>query len=238
MGRVQDFDPAQIRLPQARVAEWNGLVFVALEDATPPFEHIVDGIDARAGRALLNLVFDRRISYDIDCNWKVYVDNFLEGYHLPLVHPELNRVLDYRHYTTELARWYSLQASPIDPAAGPYGSGEALYYMLYPNTMLNVLPDRLQTNRVLPLGVGRCRVEFDFYYADGAGALRAMDIAFSDEVQREDAAICEAVQRGLASGSYVAGRLNPQREQGVWHFHELLRTAFRTQLASAPTPAN
>ena len=95
--------------------------------------------------------------------------------------------------------------------------------------MLNVLPGRLQTNRVVPLEAQRCRVDFDYYYpADADPAARAGDLSFADEVQAEDIAICEAVQRGLASGSYVAGRLNPTRETGVWHFHELLRAAYAT----------
>ena len=94
--------------------------------------------------------------------------------------------------------------------------------------MLNILPGRLQTNRVLPLGPERCRVEFDFYYAqdDQAQSRIGADAAFSDEVQREDIAICEAVQRGLASGTYGAGRLCPKRESGLWHFHNLLRAAY------------
>ena len=87
---------------------------------------------------------------------------------------------------------------------------------------------RLQTNRVLPLDAGRCRVEFDFYYADDPAALARAenDMAFSDEIQQEDIQICEAVQKGLASGVYQAGRLCPKREAGVWHFHQLLRRAY------------
>jgi choline monooxygenase len=94
--------------------------------------------------------------------------------------------------------------------------------------MLNCLPGRLQTNRVVPLAVDRCRVDFDYYYpADGDDdELWEQDQQFSDQVQLEDAAICEAVQRGLASGSYEAGRLNPKRETGVMHFHDLLRAAY------------
>ncbi len=177
----------------------------------------------------------RRATYDIACNWKVYVDNYLEGYHLPRVHPGLSRLLDYRSYHTELARWHSLQWSPLDTATGPYvsdgasdgGASVALYWWLWPNTMLNVLPGRLQTNRVLPLAVDRCRVVFDYYYpASTAAQGIAGDHAFADEVQAEDIAICEAVQRGLVSGSYVSGRLNPTRESGVAHFHELLRHAY------------
>lgn len=232
MGRTPDFHLADVRLPEVRVQLWQGLVFVATGEA-PPFAEFVEGIDARLGpdRALAGFEFHHRASYDVACNWKVYVDNYLEGYHVPHIHPGLNSVLDYRSYVTETARWYSFQYSPLESGDDLYGSGEALYYFLYPNAMLNILPGRLQTNRVLPLGVDRCRVEFDFYYAPdggaGAQARRAKDIAFSDEVQDEDVTICQDVQRGLASGSYEAGRLNPLRENAVHHFHELLRHAYR-----------
>jgi choline monooxygenase len=94
--------------------------------------------------------------------------------------------------------------------------------------MLNVMPGRMQTNRVLPVGPDRCRVEFDYYYLPDPGAMARIDEdrAFSDAVQHEDVAICEAVQRGLESGFYQAGRLSPRRERGVWHFHERLRDAY------------
>jgi choline monooxygenase len=236
MGRTPDFNPADIRLPEVRLQVWQGLVFVAIDEA-PAFGAVVAGIDERLGhdRSLDGYVFHHRASYDVACNWKVYVDNYLEGYHVPHIHPGLNSLLDYRSYITETADWYSFQFSPLESASDLYGSGEALYYFIYPNTMLNILPGRLQTNRVLPLGVDRCRVEFDFYYApdDGveAQARRARDIEFSDEVQDEDVTICQDVQRGLASGSYEAGRLNPLRENAVHHFHELVRNAYRDQLA-------
>lgn len=220
MAGAKDFVFADVRLPQARVAAWGGLVFAAVGDV-PAFDAVVAGI--AEGDAF---VFSHRVGYDLACDWKVYVDNYLEGYHLPRVHPGLNALLDYRSYRTDLGAWWVLQSSPLDRGNTLYGDGAALYYWLYPNTMLNILPGRLQTNRVLPLGTGRCRVEFDYFYVEGARD-PAQDVAFSDEIQREDIAICEAVQRGLASGSYVAGRLNPLREQGVWFFHERLRDAWR-----------
>jgi choline monooxygenase len=173
----------------------------------------------------------QRISYSIAANWKTYVDNFLEGYHLPHIHPGLNKLLDYRSYQTETATWHSLQSSPLDRTTNFYGSGEALYYFIFPNTMLNILPGRLQTNRVVPISADHCRVDFDFYYppCEDSDELerRARDLAFSDEVQVEDIAICERVQRGLASGSYEAGRVSPKRERGVHHFHELIRRVWR-----------
>lgn len=232
MDGVADFDIAAIRLPRARVAQWRGLIFASLDDDTPSLDEVLDGIEARLGKnATESCVFHSRETYDIACNWKTYIDNYLEGYHVPHIHPALNRMLDYRDYVVEIARWHSLQHSPLESGDALYGNGEALYWFVWPNTMLNVMPGRLQTNRVLPLGPQRCRIVFDYYYPPDAPALaerHERDHAFSDLVQREDVDMCEHVQRGLASGSYVAGRLNPLRENGVHHFHELLREAYRS----------
>ena len=229
MQAAQDFRVEDIHLPPLRVHEWQGLVFVALDDSVPDFDDVYGGIIERIAPIDLSAMrYLRRDSYDIDCNWKVYIDNFLEGYHLPHVHPGLSKVLDYRVYDTELFPWYSLQNSPLRDSGGAYGEGEAFYYHVYPNVMLNIMPGRLQTNRILPLGPGRCRVEFDYYYAQDEQAMAriAADQSFSDEVQAEDITICEAVQKGLASGFYDAGRLCPKRESGVWHFQNLLRAAY------------
>ena len=102
--------------------------------------------------------------------------------------------------------------------------------------MLNVMPGRLQVNRVLPSGPARCRVEFDYHYAPDpeARARLPRDREFSEEIQQEDIAICEVVQRGLASGHYEAGRLNPRRESGLWHFQNLLRQAYATPESPQP----
>lgn len=244
MQTAEDFRVDEIRLPQLQVRVWQGLVFASPHDDATCFDALVEGIDARLGatRGLEHYGHHQRVGYDVACNWKVYVDNYLEGYHLPHVHPALNRMLDYRSYVTETHALHSLQWSPLESSASLYGNGDALYYWLWPNTMLNILPGRLQTNRIVPKGVDRCRVEFDFYYApvqsgmDDSGEARAKreaDLEFSDEVQHEDLGICEDVQRGLASGSYEPGRLNPLRENAVHHFHELLRRAYRETDAAA-----
>jgi choline monooxygenase len=226
MGGAEGFDPSSIRLPRFRAAAWQGLVFVSLAGDAPPIGDVYGGIKERIAPIDLSAMeFARRDTYDIACNWKVYVDNYLEGYHVPYIHPGLAKVVDYAAYHTELAPWYSLQTSPLRNNEGIYGDGDVFYYFVYPNVMLNIMPGRLQVNRILPNGADRCLVEFDYYYApdDAARARAERDRAFSEEIQQEDIDICEAVQRGLASGTYETGRLCPKREAGVWHFHELLR---------------
>jgi choline monooxygenase len=229
MGGAEGFRLEDFRLEPLRVAEWQGLVFVSLVDDIPPLAEVYDGIAGRIAPIDLSAMrFVRQDVYGVACNWKVYVDNFLEGYHLPYVHPGLSRVLDYRAYHTELFPWSSLQHSPLGASDGAYGNGEAYYYFVYPNVMLNVVPGRLQVNRVLPDGPERCRVEFDYYYAPDPESRQRIDRdgEFTDAIQREDMAICEAVQRGLVSGYYQPGPLCPKREAGVWHFHNLLRAAY------------
>ncbi|MEO6801267.1 MAG: aromatic ring-hydroxylating dioxygenase subunit alpha, partial [Rhodanobacter sp.] len=149
MQDAADFHVEDIRLPPLRVQEWQGLVFVALDAEVPPFEEVYAGIVERITPInLAAMRYLRRDNYEVECNWKVYVDNFLEGYHLPHVHPGLSKVLDYRAYDTELFPWHSLQSSPLRNSTDIYGDGQAFYYFIYPNVMLNIMPGRLQTNRI------------------------------------------------------------------------------------------
>src|SRR5262245_25941171 len=103
--------------------------------------------------------------------------------------------------------------------------GQALYYWLYPNFMLNWYEGYLDTNLVVPLGIDRMRVIFDFYFADvseGAAERNRKSMDVSERIQDEDHAICESVQRGLGSRAYRAGRLSVRREAGEHLFHRLL----------------
>lgn len=226
MDAAEGFDPKSVSLTPINVAEWNGLIWAGAGDVTA-FSKIIAGIDDIIGTHLNGLNYHKTIIYDVDCNWKIYADNYLEGYHLPFVHPGLTQAVDYGDYKTELGDYWSLQRSPIDDDTGAYAAGEALYFFIYPNIMLNILPGRLQTNRIVATSPDTCQVEFDFYYAPSQAHREADDIKFSDQVQEEDRTICEHVQMGLTSGVYKPGRLSPAREAGVWHFQNLLRDAYR-----------
>lgn len=238
MDSTPGFDACQVQLTSVNCTTWQGMVFVHLGERPESIETIFAGISEHINPIQLSeMVFHHRESYEIGCQWKVYMDNYLEGYHLPYVHPGLSMILDYREYDTELFDWYSLQSSPIQGQNNFYGDGTAFYYCIYPNLMLNILPGRCQLNQVLPLGNDRCLVHFDYFYAEPdseqAQKLIQQDLDFSDEIQQEDIDICLQVQKGLASGAYQAGRLCQKREQGVWHFQELIRAAYRRWISDA-----
>ena len=178
-----------------------------------------------------------RKDWEFDCNWKVYVDNYLEGYHIPVVHPGLAREIDYSRYYTETGRYYSIQHSPIkrtkearlrrDEMAE---TNKAQFFWIFPNLMLNVYPDNYSTNLIVPLGTERTLTIFEWYFRDverrEVQENIRRSIEFSDEIQIEDIQICEAVQRGLRSRSYKTGRYSVKRENGVHHFHGLLAEFF------------
>ncbi len=235
--RAELFDQKDYGLIPVETAVWEDLLFVNLADDPPPLSDVLNGIRERIAPIELGVLqFVQRATYDIDCNWKVYVDNYLEGYHVPLVHPELCDVLSYRDYVTETYEHYSLQYSPLNKQRdnSPYGGtdGAAFYYFVFPNIMLNILPGRLQMNAVLPLAPDRTRVVFDYFYdADTTQSNIEDDIAFSDRVQQEDISICEHVQRGLQSKAYDRGRFSVEMEQGVYHFQRLLKRTYRQVLA-------
>jgi choline monooxygenase len=108
----------------------------------------------------------------------------------------------------------------------PGAEEDALYYWLFPSTMLNIYQDNVSTNVILPLGADKTLTIFEWFFAEpGTGAgweSMQQTIAFSDEIQQEDIAVCEQVQRGLRSRSYDRGRFAAKRENGVHHFQSLV----------------
>ena len=235
---VCNFDRASNGLAPVRVEEWEQFVFVTLNDSAPPLREFLGDLPERAAPlGLSHLRFFERKTYALRCNWKVYVDNYLDGgYHVPHLHKGLNSVLDYKEYTIENRRHYCLQSSPM-VSSGEHASFEATrtgerayYYWLYPNFMINVYEGVMDTNLVLPLAGDACMVQFDFYFADVSEIQRehnAESVAVSDRVQAEDVDICESVQRGLGSRAYRAGRLSVRREAGEHLFHRLLARDLR-----------
>jgi choline monooxygenase len=242
---VCNFDRAQNGLVPVRVETWENFIFVNLDPHAAPLH---DFLGALAGLAKpLNfggLKFVERRSYIQQCNWKVYVDNFLDGgYHVPHMHKGLNSVLDYTNYTIENVDRCCVQSSPVAvdksseaSAAATRKGDRAYYFWQYPNFMLNWYEGYLDTNLVIPLGVDRCEVIFDFYFGDTSEAQMPYireSMGVSERVQQEDIVICDGVQRGLSSRAYQAGRLSVRREAGEHLFHRLLAADLNDTRAAA-----
>jgi choline monooxygenase len=231
---VQDFKPEQFALVPVRTEQWSSLIFVNLDPDSRPLLAGLGELPRQAGHFGFEKMklFERR-TYDMKCNWKTYVDNYLEGYHLPSVHPGLNRELDYNAYTVEPYARHVRQFSPIrgaqsgDAAPRRYQeAGEDLttdYFWVFPNWMLNCYPDNVSLNIVLPLDAERSLAIFEWYLPEESLASPAAkdSVNFSDQIQVEDVAICETVQKNLHSRSYQRGRYSVKQEKGVHAFHRM-----------------
>jgi choline monooxygenase len=242
---VKGFERSANGLVPVKVASWEKFVLVNLDPDAEPVDHFLGRIMQRmAPLQVTKLHYVASRQYEIACNWKVFVDNYLDGgYHVPHLHKGLNSVLDYKQYTIENEDRYCLQSSPMvasseDVATGATRKGDrAWYFWQYPNFMINCYAGYMDTNLVIPVDVDRCRVIFDFYFGDvsteAARKYNEDSIAVGDRVQSEDLGICEAVQRGLKSRAYGAGRLSVRREAGEHLFHRLLAADLKGQSRSA-----
>jgi choline monooxygenase len=215
---ARDFPSPSDDLPRVNLGEWAGHGFAAVDPAAPLEEFIAPMRASLASAPLERMrhATGRDREFDIEAHWALYVENYLEGFHIPFVHAGLNEVVDYANYSSELHRCSNLQLA-LDKG----GAVAARYWWIFPNLMLNFYPWGLSLNLVQPRGTGHTRVLFRSYVWDesmldtGAGASL-------DRVEEEDEAVVQAVQRGVRSRLYTRGRYSPTRERGVHHFHRLL----------------
>jgi choline monooxygenase len=239
---VANFERSANGLVPVQVADWQGWVFAKLEPTGPALPEFL-GADLLGRLEPLKIQrlswFERR-SYFLNCNWKVFVDNYLDGgYHVPHIHGGLSTVLDNSKYKIEIGERFCLQSSPMTAEKAEIETSSvrkgdrAYYFWLYPNFMINIYQDVMDTNLVIPRGVDKTEVIFDYYFADVSESARDQNlasIAVSEQIQSEDVAICESVQRGLNSRAYNQGRLSVRREAGEHLFHRLLHADLQAGL--------
>jgi len=218
--------------------EWGPFLFTGLEPEVN-FSVIRNFLDKWVGFLSLEefkLDLSKSRDYLVNCHWALYCDNYLEGFHIPFVHPDLNAILDYDTYSSVLFDYGTLQLGFADGAEETYDLPEdhpcygknmaAFYFWIFPNIMLNFYPWGLSVNVVRPISLHRTKVSFITYihdeekYGDTAGPLM-------EKVEREDEFVVEGVYKGLQSRYYNTGRFSPTKEEGVHHFHRMLAERIR-----------
>jgi choline monooxygenase len=232
LGLVEDFDRSQFGLAPIEVASWGPLVFARCAPGGPTLNEVMAPLDDRIDCSGLRFVL--RQSWEVACNWKVYVDNFLDGgYHIDVAHLGLDAELRLDTYRTDLFDWVSVQScAGIPDARQRVGPDRAEYAFVFPNFMINRYGPIMDTNWVIPLSHDRTRTVFDYFFdAEHAGNERFVNesLRSSERIQREDIGLCESVQRGVMSAGYDTGRY-AARETGMLHFHQLLAGGLRAAL--------
>jgi choline monooxygenase len=214
--------PEGLDLVPVPVRTWRGLLF-AWPGAHPPadFNTWIAPLDAETPDVLSGLRLHRRERHELACDWKVYVENYLEGYHIPWLHPSLSAEVELARYQVHpgerLVR-HEVPTSGQGPNAG-------FWVWAWPSLALNVYGGGVSIERIVPLGPGRTRIDYLYLFSEDADLDREGALAMSRRVTAEDVRICEAVQRGLASGAVRTGLLSPRHEAGVKLFQELVRAA-------------
>ena len=205
-------------LPQVAFGEWAGQAFASLDPAAPLDDFLAEVRASLEGDPVGSLTHDpsRDREFAVHAHWALYVENYLEGFHIPFVHAALNEVVDYGTYASELHRYANLQL-----AHDREGNIAARYWWVFPNLMLNFYPWGLSLNLVQPQAIDRTRVLFRSFVWDESKLERGAGAGL-DRVESEDEAVVEAVARGVRSRLYGRGRYSPARERGVHHFHRLL----------------
>lgn len=232
-----DFPRPCDHLHELPLKPWRQFLFTSLEPGIN-WDNISNELDRRLGFLPIEqfrFAPEYSAEYMVHAHWALYCDNYLEGFHIPFVHHQLNQLLDYGAYDTEIFPNMNLQIGyssiegehfDLPPDHPDYGKKiTAFYYWIYPNLMLNFYPWGLSINIVRPINPSLSRISFITYLYDEQKFLEMDAAALTDKVEREDEFVVEGVQKGLRSRFYKTGRFSPRRETGVHHFHSLLQKA-------------
>jgi choline monooxygenase len=239
-------DKGALPLMPARVETLAGLLFVSIDPEAPPLRDGLAGLEERlAPYGIERLARFTESTSSQPANWKIVADNYLEGYHVPIAHPGLMRLVDYRHYTVEvgdgyvwfeaplrdkpsgnrLERAYQRMVRPM-PGLGPADRRVWRYVYLYPNTTIDLYPDQVTTWQINPRGLRATHDVWACYRADRPSpamrAVQRLNHRLNNEVAAEDADLVGRVQAGMATAGWTPGPLG-EREAAVGWFADRVR---------------
>jgi Rieske 2Fe-2S family protein len=252
-------DKAALGLLPVRLEQLCGLLFVNLDPDAVPLADLLGDLPARLARyRLAELQPFTPGGGSQPANWKIVVDNYVEGYHIPIAHPGLMRMLDYKHYDTEVNEhwvWFEaplrkkrsanrierMYADLVEPMPGLSDGDRHVwrYAFIYPNTTIDLYPDQVTTWQFVPDGVDRTRDIYACYRASGVTPRTRLVQWLNYRVNRlvtdEDIDLVAAVQRGVQTRGYRCGPLST-RELAVAWFADRIREDL-AEVTAGPAPA-
>lgn len=228
------FDGEGLSLFPVRVETVGPLIFVNPDAEARPLAEVAGKIPEslrRGGIDVDSLVFERRVEFELEANWKTVIENYLECYHCPTAHPGFSRAVDVQpdRYVLETAPWSSSQYARGRDGQRPIDTGQ--FHFLWPGTRINVFPgpSNLSIGSARPLGPARTGGFFDYFFGPDVERDEIDElIAFDTQVGTEDRVLVESVQRGMGSGLIDRGRLLPDSERLIAHFQQLVARALET----------
>lgn len=222
-GAADGFDSRAFGLFPLKLETWRGFVFVNCDLSAPPLAEAIAPLEAIwAERNFALQPFALRRRHDIACNWKTYVENYLEGYHVPRVHPALNAEIEAGAYRVEMRGPIAIHHAPSKAPGGVY---DGLWAWMWPDLGVNVYRHGVMMERITPLSAGMTRLDYLYFYDPARREDLEATLAMSDAVTAEDKDICERVQANLNAGVYEQGVLSPKHEGAVAWFQARIAEA-------------
>ncbi len=223
-GDADDFSLDDWPLQRIEVEIWRGLLFAAIEPRQPLAAQLGETVDELADVPIHDYRYGASAKLDFDANWKIYTDNFVEGYHIPGIHPAFYQAIDFENFKTEAKDGIVCMTAPTDNELFYRGR----WYWMWPNWTLSLYPNGMSTSRINPTSAGHTELFYTFYFSDVGDDSQADREALIEQnlnVIREDFEICLGVHQNYASGNYTSGPLSPRHELGVAYFQNRVRTA-------------
>ena len=221
-GDAPGFDPSDWSLESIGVATWRGLLFVSLAPMESLQSQLGATPDELSDVPVESFEHCRRVRLSFDANWKIYTDNFVEGYHIPGIHPAFYAAIDFEQFRTSAGDNLVKMTAP--PRDGLFYQGR--WYWMWPNWTLSLFQGGMNTSRINPLAADRTELIYDFYFSSNGGpdeSARSDTIARNLDVVREDFSICLETHNNYVSGGYQPGPLSPRHEAGVQWFQQRYR---------------
>ncbi len=237
------FDKSDFSLREIRLETFCGCVFVNLDSTAVPLSELAADMEKDIRKRVPSL--DELTVYGsdmlgethVEAGWKVVVDNFVECYHCTPAHPDFASLIDMNHYRVDIFDQWSRQLGPVirnENSAYPVSEEEecqeSAFWYLWPNTTFNIMPGSLElaVYAIRPNDKNSCRFEGEVL-ASKPNSNQSRVKYTADVLTPEDISLCESVQRGLKSRSYVQGPFivdderSGESEHGLHHFHRLVQ---------------